>query len=309
MLISIIIPFYDKDHQHIPNMLNYLNRISFNKEVIFIDDRVDKNENIRNKYNIPNEYKIINSFDNSENVGTFEARRSGALKANGDYIWFVDVDDELLDFNIDNLNDSDIIHFNTYKRNVKSEKITNNFQTDYTMNHGLLHHLGKIIYIKNNILNFYIPTNISHDYLGHMFRYAFLSTTFCVWDNFFKTSKLKEMYKSIEIIKDFKYGEDSFLVRFYLKYLSENYKEIKLQISNTPIYIYNEYITDKYSYVLRYKFHKKETIQRLNEINKRFFENTWIEWFVGFEDSEEEFSKKMGSSRDLRKDYLFNLLD
>ena len=91
MLISIIIPFYDNDYDKIPNIINELNKLTFSKEVIFVDDRNDKSENVF----IPSQYKLVRSHELLDNVGTFEARRSGVLNAIGDYIWFIDVDDKL----------------------------------------------------------------------------------------------------------------------------------------------------------------------------------------------------------------------
>lgn len=93
MLISIIIPFYDNDVNNIPNIIQELKKLSFSKEVIFVDDRNDKSVNI----DLPSEYKIIKSSQFINNVGTFEARRSGTLEAIGDYIWFIDIDDKLND--------------------------------------------------------------------------------------------------------------------------------------------------------------------------------------------------------------------
>ena len=86
MLISIIVPFYDNDYDKISNIINELNKLTFNKEVIFDNDRNDKTEKKKKKYNIPNEYKIVPSYPTGEKVSKFEARRNGVLNATGDYI-------------------------------------------------------------------------------------------------------------------------------------------------------------------------------------------------------------------------------
>jgi hypothetical protein len=220
-MISIIINFYDKDHQHIPNMLNYLKRLSFNKEVIFVDDRVDKNENIRNKYNIPNEYKIIPSFNNDENVGTFEARRSGVLNAAGDYIWFVDVDDEIYDLNP--IEDgSDVICYNFKMNNKSNKRFLNN--------------------------RYFICKNF--DNYRYVYRFLLYGS---LWRNMYLRKTLLKVYDQIQTHKHLFFYEDMFVNGYVLN----NFKRITC---NTQI-IYNYNMTynyywkeneDKVDYMIKY---------------------------------------------------------
>ena len=58
----MITQFYDKDHHNITNMLKYLDRLTFDKEVIFVDDRHDKSIDVRKEYNVPLEYKIVKYY-------------------------------------------------------------------------------------------------------------------------------------------------------------------------------------------------------------------------------------------------------
>lgn len=89
-MISIVICFYDNDIECIPHMVDQLYKLTFDKEVIFVDDRKDKS-----KYLEFGDYKCIT---HEGNIGIFESRRQGALASKGDYIWFVDIDDNLFDY-------------------------------------------------------------------------------------------------------------------------------------------------------------------------------------------------------------------
>ena len=205
MLISIIIPFYDKDHNHFPNMLNYLSKLSFNKEVIFIDDRNDKSMNIRSMYNIPDEYKIINSSE-SGNIGTFESRRTGVLNATGDYIWFVDIDDELYNFE-PVLDGSDVICYN-FKMNDKENRR----------------------FYRNRYF-------VCKNYNNYKYAYRYLLYG-SLWRNLYLRKTLLKVYKQIPTHKHLFYYEDMFLNGFVLN----NLKRITC---NTQI-IYNYNMTYNY---------------------------------------------------------------
>ena len=301
MKLSILINFYDKDHYHIPNMLNHLSKLSFNKEVIFIDDRNDKSLDIRNEYNIPNEYKIINSYETGENIGTFEARRTGVLNATGEYVWFVDIDDEPLDFNVDLLKEKkELYYFNAIYHDVKNNKDVLEITKNDMFPFFVVEEYNEVLETKNNIVNIYFPPK-DELFIGYVIRYLIYSMTFCVWDKLFKTDILKEMYSEVETIKNFSYGEDSFMVRLYIKYLVSKNEGFRLQISTTPNYIYNQYEVERYYFNRRYDFFSKEKIERTLSINRKFFKGTFVEHFTYLEDNEEEFNLKQGNPSDVIK--------
>ena len=210
-LISIIIPFYDKDYHYIPNMLNYLYKLSFNKEVIFIDDRNDKNIDIRSEYNIPNEYKIIKSSINGENIGTFESRRTGTLNATGEYIWFVDVDDEPLDIKLETINQPiyDVIGF-TYKIFTDSDLNYLNFFIDVPF--------YDIQYKKNEF---------------HIVNYLISTLKIGLWNKLIKRNTLIEVFDQIPINKHFIEFEDCYLLYKIL------FNSTRVKLIGKPIYIYN----------------------------------------------------------------------
>ena len=309
MLISIIIPFYDKDHNHITNMLNYLSKLSFNKEVIFIDDRNDKSLDMRSTYNIPNEYKIINSSE-SGNIGTFESRRTGTMNATGDYIWFVDVDDMPLDFDASVVDGKkELYYFNAIHYDVT----TNTRKTQLELNDICPNYISKYYHEftekEGNLITFHI-SNKSEKFVGYVFRYLFYSISFCVWDKLFKTNILREMYDSTEVLKNFSYGEDSFLVRLYLKHLVFKYKGFDLQISTSPNYIYYEYIFEKYNFKKRYEHFSKEKIMYTLEISKKFFKNTWLEIFTYLSEDDSEIERKQGSSTfNIKHNYAYSIIE
>ena len=90
---SIIIPFYNCEMYIAKCIDSALNQTYKNFEIILIDDGSTDGSLI-----IVEKYK--NSFNNiilfsQENSGPFEARLFGANQAHGEYLLFVDADDEL----------------------------------------------------------------------------------------------------------------------------------------------------------------------------------------------------------------------
>ena len=95
MDISVIIPFYN-GYVYLPKLLNMLKENqkllkSYQMEVIFVNDNPDNELRLQeSKLNI----QIIN---NKTNLGIHQAREEGLNKADGEYILFLDQDDEIDD--------------------------------------------------------------------------------------------------------------------------------------------------------------------------------------------------------------------
>src|SRR5574344_982428 len=96
-LISFIIPFWDNDYVYIfhriPKMLKEFKCCQY--EVIFIDDRRNKEVNITQYIKNIDNVKLIS---NKENIGAFESRMAGVNIAEGKYTWFIDIDDIFSNF-------------------------------------------------------------------------------------------------------------------------------------------------------------------------------------------------------------------
>lgn len=115
-LLSIIVLFCDKDVQYLPNILwDIQNRVKVSHEIILVDNR----EN--DKSDLPEGNYKINS--NGTNAYQFEGRRLGLDIAHGQYVWYVDADDSIIN-NIEekdfrNIYQSDVIQF--FYENSKGE--------------------------------------------------------------------------------------------------------------------------------------------------------------------------------------------
>lgn len=100
-LISIIVPAYNIE-QYLPECLNSILKQSFkNYEIIIIDDgSTDKTGVICDQYaKINSKVQVIHKV----NEGLSVARNQGILKAKGKYLAFLDGDDWLADFALQNL--------------------------------------------------------------------------------------------------------------------------------------------------------------------------------------------------------------
>ncbi|MCW1929093.1 glycosyltransferase family 2 protein [Bhargavaea beijingensis] len=90
-IISIIIPVYNNE-AYIEECLSSIVSSKVEKEVIVINDgSTDRTEEIISKYKVRKEFKIISTA----NLGVSHARNIGLKNAVGDYVLFLDSDDQL----------------------------------------------------------------------------------------------------------------------------------------------------------------------------------------------------------------------
>ncbi|HHR5885411.1 TPA: glycosyltransferase family 2 protein [Providencia alcalifaciens] len=94
MKFSIILPTYNVENYISRCLLSCINQSWKNIEIIIVDDcGQDNSLNIANDFS--REDPRIKIIKYPKNVGTYHARRIGAEHASGDYILFLDPDDEI----------------------------------------------------------------------------------------------------------------------------------------------------------------------------------------------------------------------
>lgn len=119
MKLSVVIPFCDKDFNFLENLISQIKQnVKISHEIILIDNR----ENDTTDITFP-EVKI---FSQHKNLGQFEARLYAVKFCQGEYIWYVDADDQVLEVptKYESVK-SDIICFNVYensKDGIKPQK-------------------------------------------------------------------------------------------------------------------------------------------------------------------------------------------
>lgn len=89
MLFSIIIPTYNRAHLVIKTIYSALNQLEKSFEIIVVDD--GSSDQTEEKIKLLNEPKV--SYFKITNSERGAARNFGALKAKGDYLYFLDSDD------------------------------------------------------------------------------------------------------------------------------------------------------------------------------------------------------------------------
>jgi hypothetical protein len=96
MKISCIILFCDRDYIYIPELLNNIHKnLKIDHEIILVDNREEyKDIDIE----IPDEIDV-SYIDMGRNFRQLQARKFASQNATGDYIWFIDADDNILEVN------------------------------------------------------------------------------------------------------------------------------------------------------------------------------------------------------------------
>ncbi|NIZ47398.1 glycosyltransferase family 2 protein [Entomospira nematocerorum] len=94
MLVSIIVPFYNVEHYFIRCLESIIHQSYQNLEIILIDDcSPDNSITIARDY--AGKDSRIHIIEHTQNLGLGGARNSGLSIARGEYIWFIDSDDEI----------------------------------------------------------------------------------------------------------------------------------------------------------------------------------------------------------------------
>lgn len=107
MILTIAILFCDNDVDNLQSLVESVeSKVTLSHEILLIDNRDDKSAEI------PSGYEVLTL---EKNIGQYDARLEAVSKCNGDYIWFIDGDDDV--FEIDESfvevaeNGGDVIYF------------------------------------------------------------------------------------------------------------------------------------------------------------------------------------------------------
>ena len=203
--LSIIIPIYNGERFIERCLDSIVSQDNGNIEVILVDDgSKDKSAEKCAKYT--SKYTYI-QYHYKENGGVSSARNLGLKKITGDYVWFVDIDDEIASGAINEVFSSigaDLTVYNFYR--VSKEKT--------------------LIDLKNKQQNYKL-VDYNDFFTNFIFKYKLANGPL---NKIYKTELIKK--DAISFDENLKIGED---FTFNLMY----YKQIKnIEFKNFPIYLY-----------------------------------------------------------------------
>jgi glycosyltransferase involved in cell wall biosynthesis len=178
--VSLIVPFYGVEAYIEDCIKSLINQNMSDMEIILIDYcSPDNSLAIAEKYaKIDNRIKIIKHEVNKKQGG---ARNTGLANAQGEYIWFIDSDDYLVDdsnivshlYNQAMLNNVDWLMFDIYKTKENKKKYINSVNKYLLVN-------NKYVFTSNSSVNNFL---INHYYGIAMWRIVYKR-------NFLQTNKL-----------------------------------------------------------------------------------------------------------------------
>lgn len=213
--LSIVIPFCDKDYKLIPHLLQNIKQdVHVSHEVILIDNREKmRNQQIR----MPKNVKIISK---GYNCYQFEARRFSVDFCQGEYVWYVDADDRVLEVQADlceefSKKNPDIINFNScFTKKDCPLGVPQGFveRKDFS----------RFVYKKNGE----IPDK-------ELFKFV----QSCLWDKWIKTGLLKKVLSPIQENLIIVASED-----ILINEICQN-KATTICLCQDCIYLYNEIIS------------------------------------------------------------------
>ena len=286
--ISIIMPVYNGE-KFISETIKKVSDIDdINFELIVVNDgSTDNTQKILN--NIKNQFDFLKCYE-KENEGVSIARNFGIEKSTGEYIIFLDSDDELtknsLDILRNNLTNEDILIYGYAVKGSYNRKNDTKILNLFKENKGDKKELLKYILRPNNCI----------------YGYA--------WRAIYKKSLLTE--NKIEFPKGIKISEDFY---FFIKAVSLS---SKTKVLDDEIYIYNigpSSMSIKYIPSLLYDMNtvnkkiKDEIVKEDNELLKNYnncVSNTYIRYVQNeMRDSNTSFVEKYKKIRITKKTYNF----
>lgn len=305
-MISFIIPMYNAIDT-IVRCLDSIkkNLIDDNYEIIIVNDgSSDGCDGVVSNYIQEHKNLKIKLF-NKENGGVSSARNYGLSRAVGNYVWFVDSDDEIAKNSLKKIYDEKFYEYDIYKFNYFIEKISNmflvkgtsncknlsdNFLYKYTFNSPCTQ-IYKTDFLKNNNLLFNENLSYGEDFLFNLKAYS-LTKKYKITNNYLYVYKksansITRSYSIDKINKKFNdvlnsYGKMSDFINYYgfnyKKIISRIYKElVNVLLDVNDIDLYNVFETNKeniklYSIdvnkILRY-YNKKKIIYRIKKSIKK----------------------------------------
>ena len=207
-LISIIVPVYNTEKYLIRCLDSLVNQTFNDIEIIIVNDCSQGNckEIIEEYKKKDNRIKYI---EHSENKGTLIARKTGSIEAEGDYITYVDSDDEL------DINTCKELHKIVYKRDYDVIPFSIKVYSEYDVEDLELWLLSERNIIKYPFIEL-LDIRFYHNVAG----------------NFFKKDVVK---KSIPYIPNIKLSSSEDLLQYAITlYFCKSYKTL-----NKKLYIYN----------------------------------------------------------------------
>ena len=112
--LSIICVVYDGNVKYLKKFLTYTKRIEVDFEIVVVDNRDNKDK--------PLDVKNVTLVETKKNLGILDGRRVGFEASHNEYIWFVDIDDEILNVRNRDYGDGDIICFSFYDGHYNSTR-------------------------------------------------------------------------------------------------------------------------------------------------------------------------------------------
>ena len=191
-MIDIIVCFCDKDYHLIDQFLGYIKRLTFDYQLTLIDNRNDKSVDLHEKL------ANYNYLIQDEYPGLFESRRYGFNHTNNDFVWFVDIDDEIFDFKLNISPDDDVVVYNFDVNDLSKNQV----------NRQLVSKFDRVYKI-----------NVNDDsMIGYVNSFIMING---VWNKIFNRKTLKKCYESIPYLKDLFVYEDIYLEKHFMYFASK----------------------------------------------------------------------------------------